>query len=126
MSDAEDFFLDVDDPIDTVQLAKRRRSDGRAGSRSKKQKVTSDSEDELDKNVSFAGYSSSGDEGKGAPDASESEEEETAAEKRLRMAQNYLKALSNQESFTKLDDAKAGMSTKLQEEAVCTHIILSM
>ena len=57
--------------------------------------------------------------------AAEKSSEETAAEKRLRMAQNYLQALSKQEGHAKIDDAKAGLSTRLQEEAVSIDFIRS-
>lgn len=125
MSDGEDFFLEADDQISTVsQLTKRKRRVSHGNRNVKKQKIeTNESDDEeLDQHIGFSNLSS----GEESAEEEDSEsEKETAAEKRLRMAQNYLQALSKQEGHAKIDDAKAGLSTRLQEEAVSIDFIRS-
>lgn len=125
MSDGEDFFLEADDQISTVsQLTKRKRRVSHDNRNVKKQKIeTNESDDEeLDQHIGFSNLSS----GEESAEEEDSEsEKETAAEKRLRMAQNYLQALSKQEGHAKIDDAKAGLSTRLQEEAVSIDFIRS-
>ena len=102
--DNEDFFVEDEDPSTTLQqLSKRRRPVKEVrGPRSKRVKTTTEeSEDDLDRNVDFT-YSS--DEEARVSEEDSEEEKESAAEKRLRLAQTYLKKLSKQES----DDKKIG------------------
>jgi len=116
----EDFFLDDDDPSQTLQLlSKRRRTDITHNKSRKKMKLShnnDDSDDDLNENISFH-YTSNDDLSSDSESESDQEEKETTTEKRLRLAQNYLSAITKQEQDEKIGDARADISTKLKEEA---------
>ena len=102
----DDFFLDESIP-------KKRKGSTIKGPKSKKTKKKEEASDSED-GVNFD-YSS--DDKKDSSAEESSEERETAAEKRLRIAQEYLKAKEKSESNKKLNE-RADLSTRLQEDAV--------